>query len=88
MEEEARIRREHEEKIKERADEAKAIISDIRLYERAKMMREYCNIAEQYCSEDYKKRIEIARSVSDWIDPTKDYVDEILSEMYRRTDFV
>ena len=68
---------------------AKAVVEDIRLFERAEIMRKFCDNAERRSpSEEYKKVIAIARSVADWIDPTTDYKDTILAEKYRATDFI
>lgn len=88
-EEEERLRQEKIRLCQERAQRAKSILEDIRLFERAEMMRKYCDIAEQRTnSEDYKQTLDIARRVADWIDPTTDYVDDILAERYDATDFV
>ena len=52
-------------------------------------MRKFCDIAAQRSqSEEYKQAIDVARSVANWIDPTTDYVDEILAERYKATDFM
>ena len=88
-EEEERIRIEKENALQERADMVKAVIKDIRLFERAETMRKFCNIAEQRSSsEEYKKALAIARSVADWIDPTTDYTDTILAARYKASDFI
>ncbi|MBP5636090.1 MAG: hypothetical protein J6X25_01045 [Bacteroidales bacterium] len=88
-EEAERRRQEKERMLEERADMAKAVIEDIRLFERAETMRKFCDIAEQRStSEDYKKVIAIARSVADWIDPTTDYTDTILAARYSASDFI
>lgn len=82
-EEEERLRQEKIRLRQERAQRAKSVLEDIRLFERAEMMRKYCDIAEQRTnSEDYKQTLDIARSVADWIDPTTDYTDPILAEKY------
>ena len=74
---------------RKRAQRAKSILEDIRLFERAELMRKYCDIAEQRTnSEDYKQTLDIARSVADWIDPTKDYIDETLASRYEVSDFM
>lgn len=88
-EEEKRLRIEKESILRERVEVAKAVVEDIRLFERAEIMRKFCDNAEQRSpSEEYKKVIAIARSVADWIDPTTDYTDTILAEKYRATDFI
>lgn len=88
-EEEERIRIEKERILQERADTAMGVIEDIRLFERAETMRKYCDIAEhRSSSEEYKKAIAVARSVADWIDPTTDYIDPILAQRYRASDFI
>jgi hypothetical protein len=84
-----RRRQEEERMLEERADMAKAVIKDIRLFERAETMRKFCIIAEQRSSsEEYKKALAIARSVADWIDPTTDYTDPILAHRYMASDFI
>jgi len=88
-EEEERIRQEKERILRERANIAKGVLEDIRLFERAETLRKYCDIADQRStSEEYKKAIAIARSVADWIDPTTDYTDPILSQRYSASDFI
>ena len=88
-EEEERRQQEKERILKERAAAAESIIDDIRLFERAEVMRKFCDIAEQRTtSETYKHTLTIARSVADWIDPTLDYVDEILAEKHDVEDFI
>jgi len=88
-EEEERLRQEKIRLLQERAQRAKSILEDIRLFERAELMRKYCDIAEQRTnSEDYKQTLDIARSVADWIDPTKDYIDETLASRYEVSDFM
>lgn len=68
---------------------AKAVVEDIRLFERAEIMRKFCDNAEQRSpSEEYKKVIAIARSIADWIVPTTDYIDSILAQRYRASDFI
>ncbi len=89
MEEEERRRREHEKIITDRASVVKAIMHDVKLYEKAETIRRYCNIAEPHLSSDgYREKIAIARQIADWIDPTTDYVDIILSERYNAEDFL
>lgn len=88
-EKEERIMKERVRIRQKRAEKAKSIIEDIRLFERAETMRKFCDIAAQRTqSEEYKQAIDVARSVADWIDPTTDYVDEILAERYKATDFM
>ena len=89
MEEEERKRKEHEKMIKDRASVVESIMHDVKLYEKAETIRNYCNIAETHGSSDEDKaRIATARQIADWIDPTTDYVDEILSEKYTAEDFL
>ena len=72
-----------------RAHRALSILPDLRLFERAELMRKYCSIAlDRTTSEEYKETLEIARSVADWIDPTTDYVDPILAGHYDVKDFL
>ena len=88
-EEEERKREEKEKIISERAEKALSVLEDIRLFERAELMRKYCDIAmARASSEEYKETLTIARSVADWIDPTLDYEDEILAEKYDAEDFI
>lgn len=88
-EEEARIRKEHIRAIQDRATAVKQILEDVWLFERAELIKRYCDIAEQLTkSEKYKAKIQIAREVADWINPTSDYEDELLSERYSVTDFL
>ena len=84
-----RKRKEKARQLQERAETAKRVIADIRRYERAEYMRRYCDLAEQRpISDEYKKVLAVARSVADWIDPTIDYKDAILSEKYEIADFL
>lgn len=86
QEEEKRLREEHEQRIHERAAQVKSIIRDIRLYDRARVIRDYCDMVEPIATQDYLRMIEVARRYADWIDVTVDYTDE-LSELYDITDF-
>ena len=89
MDEAEKIRKEHEQAIEERALLAKSILDDIWLYSRAETIRKYCRMAEQkHPSTSYLKKIEIARQIADWLDPTTDYEDELLSERYDATSFL
>ena len=89
QEEERRLRKEHEQMIRARAAQVKSILQDIFLYEKAKVIQEYCDMVEPLTkSENYLKKIQIARSFADWINPTTTYVDEILSEMFEVKDFL
>ena len=88
-EEKERIRKEHEKMIKDKASIVKEVLNDAWLYERAQVIRRYCDFAEQIVdSEEYKEMLGIARVVADWIDPTTDYEDELLSEMFDPEDFL
>ena len=88
-EEQERKRKEHEQMIKDRASVVESIMHDVELYEKAETIRRYCDTAEQLASsEEDKKRMATARLIADWIDPTTDYVDEILSERYSVEDFL
>lgn len=84
-----RLRKEHEQKIKDRASLAKSILEDIWLYNRAEVIRRYCNMVEKKTlTEEYLKKVEVARAFADWLDPTVDYEDELLSERYNASDFL
>jgi len=88
-EERLRIQKEHEQRIEARAYIVKSVMKDIQLYEKAKIIREYCDVVEpKVKSTRYYGAILIARSFADWIDPTVDYVDEQLSELYEKSDFL
>ena len=86
QEERVRKQKEHKKALEERATQVKSILMDIHLYDRARIIREYCDKVEPYATPNYLKMIELARQFADWIDVTVDYTDE-LSEMYRKTDF-
>lgn len=87
--EEERIRKEHKKMIMDKASVVKAVLNDAWLYERAQVIRRYCDYAEQVVdSEEYKEELVIARRAADWIDPTMDYEDELLSEMFSPEDFL
>ena len=88
MKEEERLRKKHEKMITDRASVVKSIINDVMLYERAETIRQYCDILEQRMCKYQEERITIARQIADWIDPTVDHVDEILSERYKVEDFL
>lgn len=88
QEEELRRKREHEQAIKQRSERLRSILRDIRLYNRAQIIRNYCDKVEPLVSSsDYLEKIEIARRFADWIDVTVDYTDE-LSEKYHESDFL
>ncbi len=88
QEEELRRKREHEQEIIQRAEQLKSILRDIRLYNRAQIIRNYCDQVEpSVSSTDYLKKIEIARRFADWIDVTVDYTDE-LTEKYCESDLL
>ena len=89
QEEEKRLRKEHEQMIRARAAQVKSILQDIYLYEQAKIIQDYCDMVEPLTkSENYLKKIQIARSFADWVNPTTDYEDELLSELYDAKDFL
>lgn len=89
QEKERRLREEHERMIRARAAQVKSILQDIFLYEKAKVIQEYCDMVEPLTkSEKYLAKIQIAREVADWINPLSDYEDELLSESYSVTDFL
>ena len=89
MQEEERKRKEHEQMIEKRASVVESIMHDVGLYEKAETIRRYCNIAEQLTSsEKDRERMATARQIADWIDPTTDYIDEILSVRYCVEDFL
>ena len=89
MDEAQKEREAREKLVKDRADAAKSIIEDILLYERAETMRRYCDMVERMeCTDEYRESLGIARSVADWIDPTTEYVDELLSTKYDVDDFL
>ena len=72
-----------------RAHRALSILPDLRLFERAQLMRKYCSIAlARTTSEEYKQTLQIALSVANWLDPTTDYVDPILAGHYDVKDFL
>ena len=75
--------------IRARAAQVKSILQDIYLYEQAKIIQDYCDMVEPLTkSENYLKKIQIARSFADWVNPTTDYEDELLSELYDAKDFL
>lgn len=87
--EEERKRKEHLQMIMDRASAVKSIMHDVFLYEKAEVIRRYCNLAETLItSDEYKDKVAAARRIADWLDPTNSYVDEILSEKYRAEDFL
>ena len=90
MAEEARKEREHEQMIKDRASVVRQIMNDVKLYEKAGIIRRYCTFASQNMafSDAYKEKLSIAMQIADWIDPTIDYTDEILAEKYNVKDFI
>lgn len=84
-----RIRKEHIRAIEDRATIVNDILEDVWLFERAELIKRYCDIAEKLTdSEEYRAKIQIAREVADWINPMSDYEDELLSERYSVTDFL
>ena len=84
-----RIRIEHNKAIADRATAVKQILEDVWLFERAELIKRYCDVVEQLTdSEGYRAKIQIAREVADWINPLSDYEDELLSERFRATDFL
>lgn len=87
MVEEERRRKELEQMVKDRVSLVKNIMQDVRLYEKAGIIRQYCDTASRkgVCSDD---KLALAMQFADWIDPTIDYTDEILSEKYKPEDFL
>lgn len=89
LEEEERRRQAAHHLRRTRATRALSILPNLRLFERAELMRKYCNIAlERTTSEEYKETLQIALSVANWIDPTTDYEDPILAGHYNVEDFL
>ena len=89
MDEAERQRKEHEQAIDERFSMVKSILEDMWMYKRAVAIRKYCDVFEQKAiSASYLKKIEAARQFADWIDPTIDYEDELLSERYDPKSFL
>lgn len=89
MQEKERIRKEHEQMIKDRASIVESIMHDVMLYEKAETIRRYCDLFEPHVRSDvYRDKLATARQIADWIDPMNDYVDEILSEKYKVEDFL
>ncbi len=89
QEEEKRLQKEHMQVIQARAALLKSILQDILLYEKAMVIRDYCDkIEPSVKSEDYLEKIKVARSFADWINPTTNYKDELLSEFYGVKDFL
>ena len=87
-EEKKRMGEERNKRIAAKAYIVKYILRDINLYEKAKVIRDYCDkVAPKIHFKDYDIMIEIARSFADWIDPTVDYVDKDLEEMYNKSYF-
>lgn len=84
--EEARKQKEYKQSLEARANQVMSILKDIRLYERARIIQDYCDKVEPHVkSETYLKKIELARLYADWINPTVDYVDE-LSQLYSKSE--
>lgn len=90
MREEDMKRKEHKKMIEDRANVVQQIMKDVQLYVKAETIRKYCKFATQTmaCTDEYKEKMAIAMKIADWIDPTTDYTDEILAELYEVEDFL
>ena len=64
------------------------------LYHAANAIRNYKDIVEQnsiaggYQSEENQQLLEWARKKADWLDPTSEYQDDLLSNNYSPYDFI
>lgn len=86
IEEQRRIERlELKRRVKERVNLAESIFEDIKLYEKSRLIREYCvrfrSIVPEM-NERNRMKLEVAESIANWIDPTVDYQDELLVMEY------
>ena len=89
QEEKERIQREHSERIEERLSVARHILKEVALFRKAESIRDYCDRIEQRISDPaFLEKVSVARAVADWIDPTVDYVDSLLSEKMAASDIV
>ena len=87
--EQERIRKEHEQMIKDRALVVESIMHDVMLFEKAETIRRYCDLFERHVrSDEHKDRLATARQIADWLDPMNDYVDDLLAEKYKVEDFI
>lgn len=85
--EEIRKQREEQQKLNARANLLKSILKDITLYEKARVIKNYCDIVEPLVKSDtYRKKIELARKYADWINPLVDYSDD-LEQVFSRIEF-
>ena len=98
----ARLRRQEEERRKEErkkleeieVKKLKSLIHDMNLYHAANAIRNYIDIVEQnsiaggYQSEENQQLLEWARKKADWLDPTSEYQDDLLSNNYSPYDFI
>lgn len=89
LQEEQRRRDELElkKRIQDRVDLAESILTDIYLYDKARVIREYCEKFRSYVpkmSEKNRMKLEVAESIANWIDPTVNYRDDLLAMEYTR----
>ena len=87
-EEKHRLEEERMKKAEVKLQIVEYVMKDIKRYEKAKLIREYCDAIEpKVKSTKYYGMLQIARSFADWIDPTVDFIDEQLAEFFENTDF-
>ena len=79
--EKQRLDEERKRRVEAKLQIVEYVLRDIKRYEKAKLIREYCDAIEPKVRETkYYGMLLIARSFADWINPTVDYVDEDFAE--------
>lgn len=80
-EEKHRLDEERKRRVEAKLQIVGYVMKDIKRYEKAKLIREYCDAIEpKVKNTKYYGMLLIARSFADWINPTVDYVDEDFAE--------
>ena len=81
-EQQRKERLELQRRIQDRANLAESVLTDINLYEKARVIREFCEKYRSFApkmSELNMMKLEVAESIANWIDPTTDYRDNLLA---------
>ena len=83
------VRQEHQNRINDRRDAFCQVIGDGLLLRKAEEIRCCCDLIESRTTDSsYLEKTRIAREIADWIDPTTDYVDALLSEKMDVSDII
>lgn len=94
LEAERQEKEKHEAEVRFRVAVARNISFEMKRFERAKQIRDYIErvkdaaIRNNGLTPALQQKLEIAKSVADWIDPSIDYIDEVLAESHSMGEFL